>query len=136
MSSWQEIERLRKNPDEFRGMAARLSQIDGLTEWEGTFLEAVARDVDRKEYSTRQAEKLVEIRNSNQLLTEVKGFSVRRLLQQCYEARTDLSEEDEAWLLKIWTPERAALPRGQAFNLLRLARELGAVDAESEAELA
>lgn len=134
MSSWQEIERLRKTPDEFRGMAARLAQIEGLTEWESTFLESVVRDVERKEYSMRQAEKIVEIRNANQILTEVKGFSIRRMLQQCYEARADLAEEDEAWLVKVWAPERASLPRAQAFNLLRLARQLGAVDVDDEPE--
>jgi hypothetical protein len=63
MASWQEIDRLRKQPAAYRGLAERLLKIFAeLTEWECTFLDSISRrGID--EITTRQSQKLLQIRD-------------------------------------------------------------------------
>jgi len=48
---------------------------------------------DEKEYSLRQSEKLLQIRNDYEIITNFHGFSVGFLLKGCYEARLELVGE-------------------------------------------
>jgi hypothetical protein len=134
MASWQEIDRIRKDPAAMRALAKRLSKSanEGFTPWETSFLESIALKVDTEQFSSRQAEKLLEIRDDSDILDTYRGFSLKALLKNCREAHLDLSEADEEWILEI--PEgTTTLKRRQARHLLRCARVLRFIDQEEDA---
>jgi hypothetical protein len=69
-----------------------------LTDWEKDFLVSINRQSEKDEFTTRQSEKLAQIRDDYELVTKLPGnFSVEIVLRKCYEARLDLSEPDEEW---------------------------------------
>jgi hypothetical protein len=131
MASWREIERVRKDPAAVRATAATLLKPlrTDLTEWEADFLESMARH-RADELTTRQAEKLLEIRDGAQVLTEFLGFSVRLLLSGCWDARLDLSEADEEWIGRMRERRKDAIERKHVGRLMRCARELGLIEEE------
>jgi hypothetical protein len=93
MASWKEIERIRKDPASVRRIAKLVLGIginaDLLTEWEIEFLEPKTHC--REELTTRQGEKLLEIRDNIEMVDKVGyGFSVRILFNKCHMARRDL----------------------------------------------
>jgi hypothetical protein len=99
MASWREIDRVRKDANGARELAKRLLKIypGELTEWEMDFLQSITTYTELFEFTTRQAEKLLEIRDDTQPVTAWRGFSVASMIRQCYEARLDLAEADEQW---------------------------------------
>ena len=99
MASWREIDRIRKAPDEFRTVAKRLLNLGAeLTEWESIFLESICNDTATKEFTTRQSEKLLQIRDDYETITIFHGFSVKTLLDKCW---LGLSESQEEKLQKM-----------------------------------
>jgi hypothetical protein len=130
MASWREIERVRKDPRAFRGVAKSLLNLPraDFTDWEVDFLEGMLRQVDEQGLTTRQSEKLLQIRDDSEFITEFRGFSVRLLLRQCYDARLDLSEEDEEWITRLFERNQASLRRRHIGHLIRCAHELYIVD--------
>jgi hypothetical protein len=52
--------------------------------------------------TSRQAETLFEIRDTATLHRDIKGVSVTNLIARCYEARLDLGEDDEEFILGLW----------------------------------
>jgi hypothetical protein len=95
-------------------------------EWELTFLQDMAErsaaiialsPKERKEFkfsarqaeallalrdfrlTSRQAETLFEIRDTATLHRDIKGVSVTKLIARCYEARLDLGEDDEEFIV-------------------------------------
>jgi hypothetical protein len=136
MASWREIDRIRKNLKEVRAIALRLLKLYGaeLTDWETSFLESIVRDdPDVEELTTRQAEKLVEIRDGVELISEYRGFSVRILLEKILLARLDLSENDEDWIVARCARSTSFIARKHASKMLHLAYQLDLVDADDEA---
>jgi GAF domain-containing protein len=98
-------------------------------EWELTFLRDIAErseaiiglsPKERKEYkfsarqaeallalrdfrlTSRQTETLFEIRDTATLHRDIHGVSVSNLIARCYEARLDLSEVDEGFIVGLW----------------------------------
>ena len=135
MASWREIERIRKSPDDFRRLAhSLLASAGDLTEWESDFLESVTRRAAQRRfdlpecYSLRQSEKLLEIRDGRIPVDTVRGFSVVTLVKKCYEARLDLSEDDEIWIAALHAARAFAIKRRDASRLLRLAEQLCIID--------
>jgi hypothetical protein len=63
MAPWKEIERIKRDSAGARALAKSLLASAQLTEWEEPFLEGT--EVHQGPLSTRQAEKLVEIRDQN-----------------------------------------------------------------------
>ena len=64
MASWREIDRIRKAPAEFRAVAKWLLNLGAeLTEWESIFVESICSDTEIREFTTRQSEKLLQIRD-------------------------------------------------------------------------
>jgi hypothetical protein len=101
MASWKEIDRVRKDPKGFRALAARLlAHTPDLTDWErDNFLPSIMRQSEKEEFTTRQSEKVLQIRDDYENVTQLPGnFSVRLILRACNAARLDLSEDDEAWI--------------------------------------
>jgi hypothetical protein len=68
MASWIEIDRVRKDPNTFKPMAARLlaDPIFDRSEFADGFLENIA-DWKRGELSTRQGEILLELRDEAEI---------------------------------------------------------------------
>src|SRR5713226_7416898 len=100
MASWREIDRVRKNPKGAADIAKRLLTLplSEFTDWEIDFLRSIQRLRNVEEFTTRQAEKLLQIRDDVEVVEEVLGFSVQLLLKGCFEARLDLPEADEEWV--------------------------------------
>ncbi len=128
MTNWKEIERIRKDARGFRSLAVRLRSLDGLTLWETDFLEDVAALKSAAEFSTRQGEKLLQIRDDNELVKTVHGFSVRTLLAKCHDARSDLSEHDEAWITAARARDPEKMRRRDVGRLLGCAKDLDLVE--------
>jgi hypothetical protein len=130
MASWQEIDRIRKDAKGFRALAKGLrTHIAELTDWERDFLTSINDQSDKDEFTTRQSEKLLQIRDDYVSVTEIRGsFSVKLILRQCYEARLDLSEDDEAWIVQRFEQSPTTLRRRHAGRLRRCARELGLIE--------
>ncbi len=135
MASWREIDRIRKDPEGFRALATRLLKLpnEGFTEWETMFLESISLNRELKEFTTRQGEKLLQIRDDTELVTTCRDFSVKTLLHGCYEARLDLSEADEEWIVEIHERNSVSIKRRYIGRLMRCARQLGLIEQEEAA---
>lgn len=130
MASWQEIDRIRKDPKAFLALAKGLrAHISELTDWEKDFLSSINSQNDKDEFTTRQSEKLLQIRDDYVSVTEIRGgFSVKIILRQCYEARLDLSEGDEEWIVQRFEQSPTTIRRKHAGRLRRCARQLGLIE--------
>jgi hypothetical protein len=97
------------------------------TDWEEPFLEKMA--INRAALTTRQAEKLLELRDAVRRVSTVKGFSVRSLLGICWEARLDLDEDgDVDFLNQLKTSGSAAIRNRDAGRLMACARKLRVIE--------
>ena len=127
MASWKEIEELKRNPDRGRVLAKSLLARPGLTTWEEDFLEKL--EGHQGPLSTRQAEKLLEIRDDIRRVESIEGFSVKTMLPACYEARLDLDDEDDIEFLESLRASNATVWRYRdARRVLRCARKLHVID--------
>jgi hypothetical protein len=130
MASWREIDRVRKDANGARELAKRLLRIypGELTEWETDFLQSITSYTELFEFTTRQAEKLLEIRDDAELVSQCRGFSVAALIAQCHAARLDLSDADEQWIADLHRQGAGAIRRRQVGRLLGCARELNIIE--------
>jgi hypothetical protein len=132
MASWREIDRVRKDANGARDLAKRLLKIypGELTEWETDFLQSITTYTELFEFTTRQAEKLLEIRDDTQPVAAWRGFSVATMIRQCYEARLDLTEADEQWIVELRQQGGGAIRRKHLGRLMACARALNIIDDE------
>jgi len=130
MASWREIDRVRKNPKGATDIAKRLLPLplSEFTDWEIDFLRSIQRLRNVEEFTTRQAEKLLQIRDDIEEVTEVLGFGVQLLLKGCFEARLDLSEVDEEWVVARFQASPRNIRRKHVGRLVRCARELNLIE--------
>lgn len=138
MASWKEIERVRKGVAEARSIAAGLLKFNSrdMTEWEASFLESIARHPDDDPLTTRQVEKLLQIRDDLTFVTETyNGLSVQILIEKIHLARADLSDDDEEWIVKLRERNGRSIARKHVGRLMNLAGQLVLVDSEDEAAL-
>jgi GAF domain-containing protein len=128
---------------------------DIFSEWELTFLQDIAEQSakvialspkERKEYkfsenqaeallalrdfrlTSRQAEKLFEIRDNVTLHRDIKGIGVRNLIIRCYEARLDLDEGDEEFVEELWKSGATELRTPALMRLRRCSIQLGELE--------
>lgn len=124
MTNWREIEKYKHDPGD---LAKLLLKTAVLTDWEEPFLEKMA--VHQGELSTRQAEKLLEIRDDNLWVGEIRGFSVRLLLKACWEGRHDLhTTQDFDFIEKLKARGEDRARYREARHLLDCARDLHVID--------
>jgi hypothetical protein len=118
MASWKEIEGFRKDPKAARLLAKSLRKTGSgvLNEWEADFLVSLSRW--QHELTTRQAEKLLQIRDGLVTITVFHGFSV------------ELSEDDEEWIVSAHAKSDGSVRRCQIGRLMRCARQLLLVESE------
>jgi hypothetical protein len=131
MQDYKEIDRVRKDPVAVSSLAKRLLAITNhdWNDWELDFLEHMARHRGRDPITTRQGEKLIELRNDSEYHSSVKGFSVASLITNCWLAHDDLnSEQDIKFIEDLKSSGVSAIKRRQLGKLLACARELGEVE--------
>jgi hypothetical protein len=79
--------------------------------------------------TSRQGEKLIELRDDSEYHSSVKGFSVASLIINCWLARDDLnSEQDRKFIEDLKASGVSAIRRRQFGKLVACARELGEVE--------
>ena len=124
----------RKDTNGARALAKRLLKIHPgeFTDWETDFLESVTSYTELFAFTARQSEKLLEIRDGAEPVTQYRGFCVAILLEQCFEARLDLSEADSQWVVGLCGRSTASIKRKHIGRLIRCARELDIIDEDSD----
>ena len=131
MQSYREIDRVRKDALAVRTLAKRLLAAPGSdwTDWEIDFLEDMSRHAG-PDLTTRQGEKLIELRDDAEYHSSVQGFGVASLITNCWLARDDLSsEQNKKFIEELKASGVSAIRRRQLGKLLACARELGEVEA-------
>jgi hypothetical protein len=98
------------------------------TDWERLFLEGMIDRRSREPLSARQSEVLVDLRDSAQVMSNVHGFSIARLVRDCWLSRFDLEDdEDLAFIERLKTEAPTTLKRRPAMRLLACANRLDVV---------
>jgi hypothetical protein len=102
MQDYKGIDRVRKDAIAVGSLAKRLLGIPNhdWNDWELDFLEHMARHGGPDPITTRQGEKLIELRDDSEYHSSVNGFSVASLIANCWLARDDLNSEQDKTLLK------------------------------------
>ena len=80
-----------------RSLAKRLLNLPHAdwNDWEIDFLEHMGRHKGPDPITTRQGEKLLELRDDAEYYSAVRGFGVQSLIENCWLARDDLDSEDD-----------------------------------------
>ena len=79
--------------------------------------------------TSRQTEKLFEIRDATVLHRTVAGVSVRNLINRCYEARLDLDgRRHEEWIEQLRKSGTAELRSSDLAQLKRCSKQIGELE--------
>jgi hypothetical protein len=79
--------------------------------------------------TTRQCEKLLELRDDAEYYSPVRGFSVQSLIKNCWLARDGLeSEDDRKFIEHLKETSCSCVKRRQVRKLLACARQLGEIE--------
>jgi hypothetical protein len=130
MASYAEMKRIAESAPTVRGIATHMLALDDMdwTDWELDFLEHMAVHDGPEPLSMRQREKLVELRDRSEMATDHRGIAVRHLIEQCWLARLELEEDDEAFVAGLHRTRPAALRRGTLHRLVRCAVRVGLIE--------
>jgi len=91
--------------------------------WEVAFLENMS--TQQEPLTTRQSEKLLEIRDAAQYFSAYDGFNIDTLIGTCWMARLDLNDEDDiAFIERLKESGAKSIRRRQVKRLFRCCREL------------
>jgi hypothetical protein len=128
MTSYREIAEIQRDVARARSIAQSLSGLDDVawTDWELDFLESIA--ARRQVLTTRQGEKLVELRDEAAWYASVDGFSLRALVERCHLLRDELAEGDAAFIERLVASNATRLRRKDARRVLRCARTVGEIE--------
>jgi hypothetical protein len=128
MPDYREILAIQKDPARARAMAQVLCKLDDIewTDWELDFLTSIG--TRRQDLTTRQGEKLIELRDEAVWYTAVDGFSLSALIERCHLARDELAEPDAEFIARLKAAGATRLRRKDARRLLRCARSLGEIE--------
>jgi hypothetical protein len=101
------------------------------------FLKSISEDRTSEEFTTRQEEKLMQIRDDSEEVSEIgyQRLSVKILIEDCKIAYLDLValDEDKAEWIKAFPVGTSKIKRKYAGRLLKCARMLDNVDDEDAA---
>jgi hypothetical protein len=131
MASWNEIERVRKNPKTFKPLAAHLLNLPDGNWWE--YAERFLRDVSsypHPELNTRQAEFLLKLRDDKATHFKIgDGFSVATLIEKCFQARFDLEDDrDIEFIESLHKFGRRFVTGRQLGWFTRICKQLGEIE--------
>jgi len=74
----------------------------------------------------RQREKLVQLRDDAEYLSQYRGMSIKNLIDQCYLARQDLSERNEEFIETL--KDQPSIQRRKLGRLLGCCRQLNLIE--------
>ncbi len=128
MADYREINEIQKDPARARSVAQFLSTLDDMewTDWELDFLHSIG--TRREDLTTRQGEKLIELREEAVWYTAVDGFSLKTLIERCHLYRDEVAEHDTAFVERLKATGATRLRRKDARRLLRCARAVGEIE--------
>jgi hypothetical protein len=128
MTSHIEILRIAKDPAAVHSLGKRLSSLPNheWRPWEVDFLESMSKFAGPEPLTMRQREKLIELRDDAEYLTEYRGLSIERLNERCYLGRDDLSESDAEFIEGLLG--QSSIQRRKLGQFLRCCRQLGEID--------
>lgn len=132
MASHIEMQRVAKDPEAIRSLAYRILRLDGasLTDWETDFLKGTASSNRSQPITLRWCEKLFEIKENNEYLSEYRRFSIELLIENCWLRRCDLnSEKDLEFIDRLRSSGTKTIKRKYLPRLLRCCRELEVIEA-------
>ena len=127
MASYKEIIALGRDPVRVRAVAHRLlASAEDWTEWERDFFEGLVAEYGSDALTTRQREKLVELRNGGENVFKVEELDVASLIEKCWPLRLDLDYEDDIAFIE---QERgsSSIKRRHVERLLRCCHKLGVI---------
>jgi hypothetical protein len=129
MADYREILEIQRDPARARAMAQLLSNLNDVewTDWELDFLASIGSW--RVDLTTRQSEKLAELRDESVWYGAVDGFSLKTLVERCHLCRDELDDHDAAFIEQHKVAGSTRLRRKDARRLLRCARALGEIEA-------
>jgi len=143
----RELLRLAKDPAAVRELAKKLLAVPDAqwTDWETDFLANMAECGRSQSFprqieiliglSMRQREKLAELRDSLERLTDWRGLSIKSLIDRCYfkisidrcnVGRNDLDEGDDEFVANLMG--RTSIQRRHLRRLLRCSHQLGLIE--------
>ncbi len=125
MPNWKEISCIAKDPGAVRLLANSLLRMSEMewNVWEVAFLENMS--TQQEPLTTRQSEKLLEIRDAAQYFSAYDGFNIDTLIGTCWMARLDLNDEDDiAFIERLKESGAKSIRRRQVKRLFRCCREL------------
>ena len=128
MGSYKELLALGRDPVRVRAVARRLLvSAEDWTEWERDFLEGLVAEYGSDALTTRQRQKLVELREGAEYVPTIEGLDVASLIDKCWLGRLDLDYEDDIAFIE---QERGStsIKRRHVQRLLRCCRKLGVID--------
>jgi hypothetical protein len=131
MQDYREIDRIRKDLVGVQSLAKRLLELPHAdwNDWELDFLQHMARHKGPGPITTRQGEKLIELRDDAEYYSSVRGLSVQSLIKNCWLARDDLnSEDDRQFIEQLKETSYSCVKRRQLRKLLACARQLGEIE--------
>lgn len=126
----KEMKRLAEDPAAVRSLATMLLKMRGCewTDWEIDFLENMQRHAGSEPISIKQREVLSELRDRTKTYTIIDGLSVKKLIDDCWIAHLDLSEEDEAFIGSLKDQSEKPIRERPLLRLLHCARQLNIVE--------
>jgi hypothetical protein len=130
MATHTEMSRVAADPAAVHTIARTLLGAPGAdwTDWELDFLDAMSRYDLAEPLSQRQREVLFELRDKATLYRDYQGLSVRHLVRECYLARVEFNEEDEAFIARLHAAQATIARRPALQRLARLARSAGVIE--------
>lgn len=131
MASDIEINRIRNDTDGWQLLVQQLLRYEeaAFEAKDFSFLESLESRKWLDSLSYRQAEWLIDIRDSVQTVSDFRGYSVKYLIQRCHENRFDLNDDgDQVWLTGLHQSRPTTVRRNEARRLYRLAKRLGEID--------
>jgi hypothetical protein len=128
MPDYREIHTLQKDPARARSTAQYLFKLPDIewTEWELDFLETIS--CREEDLSTRQGEKLVELRDAAIWYEKVDGSLLSSLINNCYLNRDYLSKHNRQFIERVKFSRATKLRRRDASRVMRCSRATGIIE--------
>jgi hypothetical protein len=132
MASWREIDRVRKDPGAFKSVAVEIlarrdQHLCDLSESADDFLQGISR-WRGPELSSRQGEVLLGLRDETAMHFDIRGLSVRPLIDRCFQLRFELDPGDRQRLEDLKNSGRSYVTGRQIGWFKRVCKELGEIE--------
>ncbi len=133
MASHTQMSRTAADPAAVQSMATFLLTVSDAdwSDWEVDFLEHMREHEGPAPISMRQREVLFELNDKARNYKDYRGLPVHHLISQCWLARADLDEDNEAFISRLQDARPTGLKRPALYRLVRCARQLDVIDPDT-----